>query len=95
MAEEELRRHVAARGGVGLAVDAQHELVTRTHAVTLLDSDGGIRRVLVEMDFDMPLTINNIILGLSVSAIIGIVSGFVPAFTASRLDPVEAIRANG
>ncbi|CAN5507336.1 ABC transporter permease [soil metagenome] len=44
--------------------------------------------------FDMPLTLGNIILGLSVSAIIGIVSGFVPAFTASRLDPVEAIRAN-
>lgn len=47
------------------------------------------------MDFDMPLTSANIILGLSVSAIIGIVSGFIPAFTASRLDPVEAIRSNG
>ncbi len=47
------------------------------------------------IDFNMPLTIDNIFLGLSVSAIIGIVSGFVPAFTASRLDPVEAIRANG
>ncbi len=46
-------------------------------------------------DFDMPLTFHNIVLGLSVSGIIGIVSGFVPAFTASRLDPVEAIRANG
>lgn len=47
------------------------------------------------VDFSMPLTFKNIVLGLSVSAIIGIVSGFVPAFTASRLDPVEAIRANG
>ena len=47
------------------------------------------------MDFSMPLTLGNILLGLGVSAIIGVVSGFVPAFTASRLDPVEAIRANG
>ena len=62
MAEEKLRGHVAARGGVGLAVDAQHELVTRTHAVALLDSDGGIRRVLVEMDFDMPLPVADEIL---------------------------------
>lgn len=47
------------------------------------------------LDFDMPLTSGNMILGLSVSAVIGIVSGFIPAFTASRLDPVEAIRSNG
>jgi putative ABC transport system permease protein len=45
--------------------------------------------------FDMPLTMKNIFLGITVSVIIGVVSGFVPAFTASRLDPVEAIRANG
>ena len=45
--------------------------------------------------FPMPLTLSNIAWGLGISATIGIVSGFVPAFTASRLDPVEAIRANG
>jgi putative ABC transport system permease protein len=46
-------------------------------------------------DFNMTLTLQNIVLGLSVSTVIGILSGFVPAYNASRLDPVEAIRANG
>lgn len=46
-------------------------------------------------DFELSLTIGNIITGLLISATIGIISGFVPAYTASRLDPVEAIRSNG
>lgn len=43
-------------------------------------------------DFSIDLTHENIALGLSVSAIIGIISGIVPALSASKLDPVEAIR---
>ena len=39
------------------------------------------------------LTAGNIMLGLGVSSIIGIISGIIPAFSASRLDPVVAIRA--
>ena len=33
-------------------------------------------------------------LGFTISILIGIVSGFVPAYGASQLDPVEAIRTN-
>ncbi|WP_080238636.1 ABC transporter permease [Spirosoma rigui] len=42
---------------------------------------------------DLQLTTGNILLGLGVSSIIGIVSGIIPAFSAARLDPVIAIRA--
>ncbi len=45
--------------------------------------------------FDMMLTMGNIIQGLTISASIGLISGFIPAYMASRLDPVEAIRAGG
>jgi putative ABC transport system permease protein len=42
---------------------------------------------------DLILTAGNIFLGLFVSALIGFVSGLVPAWNASRLDPVEAMRS--
>ena len=45
-------------------------------------------------DFPTTLGFNNILLGLGLSASIGIISGIIPSFRASRLDPVEAIRAN-
>lgn len=43
---------------------------------------------------EVVLTVKNIVLGLGVSTVIGLVSGIVPAAMASRLDPVVAIRSN-
>jgi putative ABC transport system permease protein len=42
-------------------------------------------------EFTITLTMANIVLGLFISALIGIIAGYAPAYSASRLNPVEAI----
>lgn len=44
------------------------------------------------LQFEMYISMTNILIGLILSIIIGIISGIVPALHASRMDPVEAIR---
>ena len=42
--------------------------------------------------FALTLSMKNILIGLSVSIFIGLVSGYIPAWSASRLEPVDAMR---
>ena len=43
--------------------------------------------------FELVLTFSNVIIGMSVSILIGLIAGIVPSWVASRLDPVEAMRS--
>jgi len=46
----------------------------------------------VQDDIRLILTMNNVLLGIGLSTLIGVVAGFIPSYKASRLDPIEAIR---
>ncbi len=55
---------------------------------------GGTLLVKWLADFTIVLYFKNIRFGILVSVTIGVISGIVPAWFASKLDPVEAIRTN-
>ena len=44
------------------------------------------------IDFELYLSLQNVLFGLTLSLIIGVISGLIPANQASKLDPVEAMR---
>ncbi len=54
----------------------------------------GVQIANYQIDMNFKLSFENISLGIGISVIIGIVAGFMPAWIASRLNPVEAIQAN-
>ncbi|MBC7641702.1 MAG: ABC transporter permease [Flavobacterium sp.] len=45
------------------------------------------------LDFEFILGWHNVLLGAGLAAVIGLIAGILPAISASRLDPVEAIRS--
>ena len=46
----------------------------------------------VEMNFILPFA--RIFMGIGISASVGIIAGFIPAYNAATMDPVEAMRGN-
>lgn len=43
--------------------------------------------------FNLALSFQNVVIGVFISAVVGLFSGLMPAYSASQLDPVEAMRA--
>ncbi len=43
-------------------------------------------------EYHIYLSWDNVVWGIGISALVGVLAGFIPAYSASRLDPVEAIR---
>ena len=52
-----------------------------------------VMKILTEViDFELFLSMGNIVFGITLSIIIGVIAGLIPANQASKLDPVEAMR---
>lgn len=44
-----------------------------------------------QYDFVMTMSMGNIMRGVLISGLVGIVAGFIPSLQAARMDPVEAM----
>ncbi len=72
-------------------------------AVILAIAGGAIGLLLVFLgtiivdtatNFDITLSVGNIVTGLVISSVIGLISGISPAYSAAKLDPVDAINTS-
>jgi len=54
----------------------------------------GASAISMTGDFDVTLTMDNIVLGIGISSLIGLVSGIFPAWQGARMDPVVAINTS-
>jgi len=73
-----------------------------SEAIMLCIAGGSIGLLLVAatsyiatnvLEFTIYMSAGNIFTGVMVSVIIGVISGFIPAWSASRLNPIDAIRS--
>ena len=55
----------------------------------------GVLGVNQAIDMEVTISLKNISLGLFISVAIGLISGSLPAISASRMNPVDAIRSKG
>ena len=46
------------------------------------------------LPFKLLLTMENVMIGIVISSLIGILSGYVPSRQAAKMDPIQAIRFN-
>lgn len=75
------------------------EFLIESVVLCIIGGIGGLLLVFVVLkatssftDFEMTLSMTNILFGLLLSVIVGVLAGIIPALKASKLDPVEAIR---
>jgi len=61
--------------------------------IGLIVTYGAIILIANLLDFEMAMTFDNAMSGVVISLVVGIIAGIIPAFLASRLNPVDAIRA--
>ncbi|WP_142685394.1 ABC transporter permease [Chitinophaga polysaccharea] len=91
-----LKKAIGARRGIILM-----EFLLEAVSLCLLGGTFGLLlvyllTVIINLSgtFEMVLSAGSVIFGLSISALVGLLAGFIPAYTASKLDPVVAIRSN-
>ena len=49
-------------------------------------------KIIEQYDFPVSLQVDAVILAITISLLTGVISGFAPAYTAAKMDPVEALR---
>ena len=60
--------------------------------VGLLIIAGALTILTQVIDFDLYLSVSNVVVGLGLSVAIGVIAGMIPAIRASGMDPVNAMR---
>jgi putative ABC transport system permease protein len=90
-----VKKALGAKQGVILL-----EFLIESIVLCLLGGLGGLvlvwsilKIVSIISEFDIYLSPRNVVITLIIAIISGVLAGFIPALRASKMDPVEAIRA--